>query len=215
MKKKILLAAIAITCIVNIGKSQRTSFGFAAGATFSNIYAEVDGERDHGKIKPGLTFGAVADISLGNKCSFQPALNFVQKGTKDEDEDYGEKMKLNFNYLELPLNLLYKGNSGGGHFFVGGGPAVSYALSGKSTYEYNGDKEKQSIHFGGRDNDDFKAFDFSLNGLIGFQASSGVFVAFNYTHGLGNLFINGSDDGKLRNTSFGLKIGYLLSHVKK
>lgn len=215
MKKKILIIVIITVCIAEFINAQKASFGITAGATLSNMYSKIDNEKDHGKTHPGFTFGILTDIPIGQKCSIQPALNFVQKGTEDEDPDFDEKMKLNINYLELPVNFIYRANSSGNHFFFGGGPAIAYAISGKLKYEWSGNKEEYDVNFGNDESDDFKPFDFGINGLVGYQLKNGLMFTLNYTHGFGNLIIGDADDGKLKNTSFGLKIGYLFGHSGK
>jgi len=207
MKKNIFTTVILLaltTCII----AQKASFGVTAGATLSNMHSNIDGEKDHGKTKPGFTFGFLIDAPVGNKFSIQPALNFVQKGSKDEDPDFDEKMTLNINYIEMPVNLLYRTTHAGNYFFFGGGPAIAYAVSGQLKYEWPGDEEKYDLNFGNDESDDFKPFDFGINALAGYQLKNGLQFSLNYTHGLGNLMID-SDDGKLKNTSFGLKIGYV------
>lgn len=210
MKKIFLPAIIIVLC--NSAMAQKTGFGFTAGTSIANYHSKVDGESDDGNSKIGLTAGIFADVSLSDNFSFQPAVNFVQKGTKDEETSGGitEKIKLNTNCIEVPLNFIYTTKGSTGKFFIGGGPSIAFSVSGKWKYDDGTDSFTETVHFGNSDDDDLKGLDFGANILTGFQFNGGVFIALNYNQGISNLFPGGSSDGKLHSNYFGIKLGYLL-----
>ena len=119
---------ITATCLLTgfFSTAQNARFGFSAGAVFANYNAKYDQVEISGKSKTGITAGMLVDFPMGKKISFQPALNFVQKGTKN-DEDFGngsfEKSSSSVNSLEMPLNFLFNASGNSGTFFVGGGPS--------------------------------------------------------------------------------------------
>lgn len=216
--KKLLLLTITFAGCYFAGHAQNTRIGFTGGASFANYHSKVDGESDNGNSKTGLTAGIVVDLSLGDHFSIQPALNFVQKGTKDEQTLGGitEKVSLRTNHLEIPLNLLYNTNGDAGNFFIGAGPSLSFALSGKWKYEDNDNSLTEDVKFGSnQDEDDMKGFDFGANFLAGYCFPNGMFVSANYNLGLSNLFPGGSSDGTLKSNYFGVKLGYLLKGKTK
>lgn len=212
MKKLFPLALLILTIANQMAIGQKTRMGINAGATLANMYSNVDGEKDNGDSKIGFTIGIFTDIPLGTHVSFQPGLNFTQKGTKDKANDIEVIMKL--AYLELPLNFLYNSNSSGGNFFIGAGPSIGLGISGKTTVNFQGEKESEKVNFGNSDSDDLKRLDLGADFIAGYCAKGGFRVALNYNHGLSNLYPGGSNDGKLRSSYFGLGIGFLLGHKK-
>ena len=167
--------------------------------------------------KAGITAGVFADIDLPGQFSFQPALNFVQKGYTAKSPGIGGRNKLTLNYLELPLNFLFKPAMQKIQFFAGAGPSIAYAISGKEKETDNGNTQTYKYKFGNNpDEDDLKALDFGANFLTGIETKTGLLVAVNYTLGLSNTAPGGfSSDGPLiKNSYFGFKIGYLFKGKK-
>jgi hypothetical protein len=215
MKKTILIAVI---CIVSnfITHAQKSRIGFTAGAVFANYTTKLDGETDNADSKTGITAGVFVEIPSGNHFSFQPALNFVQKGTKSEQTLGGttEKVQLTVNSIEVPLNFLYNAGSNTGNFFIGAGPSFAFALSGKTKYDDGTNSLTEDIKFGNNENeDDLKGLDFGANFLTGYRFPNGLQISGHYNAGLSNLMV-GSDNGTLKSNYFGVKLGLLLKGKK-
>jgi len=123
MKKLFILTAIFFA-VHFAGRAQNTRFGFTAGTAIANYHSNGTDPGDNGNSKIGLTGGLLIDIPIGKTFSFQPAVNFVQKGTKDEQTMGGvtEKVSLNVNSIEVPMNLLFNSHGNSGNFFIGAGP---------------------------------------------------------------------------------------------
>lgn len=203
---------------MNQGKAQQSSFGFQAGATFASYKVRVDNISATSKTKLGFTAGVTGDIDMGKNFSFQPGLNFLQKGGVEKNNSNSNEIKTttNLNYLELPLNIVYNAKSISGKFFVGAGPSLSMGLSGKGKVSGSGIDETDKIKFGSSDDDDFKALELGVNFLAGYQFKSGVFLAANYNAGVSNLFnTTGDDNSKYHNRHFAFRIGYMLQGAKK
>ena len=216
MKKFILIAVFSIVTFNGV-YAQNAKIGFTAGTVFANLKGKADGESESGDSKVGLTVGVLADIPLSKNFSFQPALNFVQKGTKDEETFMGvtEKTKIFMNAIELPLNFLYNASSNTGNFFIGAGPSLSFNISGKVKFDDGTDSYSEDIKFGNNeDEDDFKGMDFGANFLTGYRFPNGLQISGHYNAGLSNLFIDGSSDLSLKSSYFGIKIGFLLTGKK-
>lgn len=127
----------------------------------------------------------------------------MQKGSKSSEEDYNSKISV--NYIEVPLNILYRTSSEGG-FFVGLGPVISPAISGKSTITIMGETETEKIKFGSGE-EELKRLEFSGNVLAGYEFSNGLFVSAGYNQGFTNL-VNDGDDVTFKNSFFSLKLGF-------
>jgi Outer membrane protein beta-barrel domain len=219
MKKVFLFAAFAVTAVATQAQAK---FGAHAGinaASQTNKYKSgTQTTTQNFKSKVGITIGAVAEISITDAVVFRPELNFTQKGGKFKETTSGVTVdaSLSTNYLELPLNVIYKFEAGGGNVFVGAGPSLGFGLSGKSKYKQSGSgitfEDNTSVKFDGKanatDNDThLKALDFGANFLAGYQMSNNIFFKASYSLGLSN--INPEDGGTTKNKGFGFTIGYM------
>ena len=111
MKNSILAAVIAICSITAyaqpaIGVQLGANFGMgqSGGSYFASGLSNDP--------KVGLVIGLLADIPVIEKLSFRPELNFIQKGSKYGGAAYlggfSNVTKVTLNYIELPLNVVYK-----------------------------------------------------------------------------------------------------------
>jgi hypothetical protein len=213
--KKIFASIAMMIVICNAALAQKkASFGFTAGASLANFHAKVDGESDDGNSRVGFTAGVFADVPMANNFAFQPAMNFVQKGTTDEQTSGGvtEKAKLNVNCIEIPLNFVYTSNSSNGKFFIGAGPSITFHISGKASYDDGTNSISASLHFGNGEDDALRGMDFGANILAGVVFKKGFLIAVNFNQGFSNLLPGGNSDGKLTSHYFGLRLGYLLKN---
>jgi hypothetical protein len=115
------------------------------------------------------------------------------------------------NYLQVPVLAVYKFKAGNsGNFFVGVGPYAALVLDGrykKSSVSgivgvsINSNEDRALVM-----DTDVTAFDFGLNGNVGYQHSSGFFCRGFYEMGL-------SDNNIGNNVSFGVSVGYFFHGV--
>lgn len=219
MKKILFITAVFSFSLFNV--SSQVKFGFNAGISVSNAVSK-DKEENKTELSdplPGLNIGFVTVVPVGKNFSFAPGLNFVQKGAKETDSYEslgGETITINWrarlNYLELQLPVLYKTNGERGNFFLGAGPTLSYAISGRSKLNVTGEvRENRKVNFGNAEDDDLRPFDVGANVLIGYMLKSGFFVSANYNMGLLNLTA-GEDAKDLSNRFdyYSLKIGWMI-----
>jgi len=117
--------------------------------------------------------------------SFQAAIQFTEKGgiSKEPVEGNNNRKTTTFNYLEIPLNILYKIGSPKSRFYIGGGPSVAFGISGKSKDGVG----EYPITFGKNNGSEFKRLDLGINLLTGYHFSNGIFISFNYNSGMNNL----------------------------
>lgn len=215
--KKLQLSFLALTMMCLATVAQNTRVGLTAGVAIANYNSKVDGNDESGNSKAGITAGILVDVPIGKSVSFQPALNYVQKGTKDEETFAGitEEVKLNVDCIEVPLNILFNSTSNSGTFFVGGGPSFGFNLSGKLKYDDGTNSESEKIEIGNDpDNDFIKGLDIGANILAGYRFPNGLFVSAGYNRGLSNLFPGGDSDGKLKSSYFSVKLGWLFNGKK-
>lgn len=196
MKNYTLTITILLLSASLAGYAQKPSIGIQAGMSYANFTMSAEGNSESGKYKPGFTAGIMIDKAIGKKLYFQPAINFVQKGFNSK---YSSDAKVTFNYIELPLNFVYRAKKESG-FFIGGGPSIGMGINGTSVYE--GEKEK--IDFGGEGNGN--RFEIEANAIAGFRFANKIQVAASYNLGLTNLMDDSSV--KMKNNYFALRVGY-------
>ncbi|HET9744442.1 MAG TPA: porin family protein [Chitinophagaceae bacterium] len=206
MKKLFCLITCGTIILIGHVYAQKARLGFTAGATVASYKIKAQSVSVTSKGKTGITVGLLADIPLGSSGSFMPALNFVQKGGKLNED--GMNDKLTTNYLEVPLNVAYNLKLRNGKFFIGAGPALNMGLSGKDKWSWGTESGSDKIKFG--KDKDFRRFDAALNFVTGFVGKGGMMVSFNYNTGLTNAVDPGEGDGKFKNRYFGLRVGYML-----
>lgn len=223
MKKLLFFAAIFFT----ISAHSQTRFGIEAGAIGSvfKIKPVDDGDMKY-KLKPGVKIGVFAEIPMSNNVFINPALNYVYKGgkaTTDYDDEFGtyhDEYTISHNYLELPVNIIYKinGMNNPGLYF-GAGPVLGYGLSGeiksKSNWvendEAGDDEDNAKVKFDGKkDTDDeyvhFKALEVGANVLVGYELGNGLSVQAQYRPNFSNL--SPDSDYSYKNTYFGFSLRY-------
>ena len=139
--KKIILAIVAATFMVNISSAQKEQmdlrenliFGIKVGANLSNIY---DSKRQdfNADSKLGLATGVFVGIPLGKYLGIQPELLYSQKGFKAKGSVLGSayEFKRNTSYLDVPLLIAFKPSS---MLTILAGPQYSFLLKEKNDFK--------------------------------------------------------------------------------
>lgn len=201
MKTKTLCIAVAATLFSTaIFAQSKTTFGIRAGVNFQNLNGkDANDDKLDNKLKTGFNAGVNAEIPVGIDFYLQPGLLFSTKGAK---ADVGDG-KINLSYLELPVNFIYKPELGTGRMVLGFGPYAAYAIGGK-TKDPDAD-----IEFGDHPGE-LKRFDAGANLLAGYEFSNKLSFQLNAGLGLVNINNRPSGDSKssLKNTGFGVSLGY-------
>lgn len=230
MKKISILTGIILSCVL---AHSQVSYDIHGGPILANMSERYDSEDNfNGKFRFSERIGVGARLPISSEISFRPELNFVSKGVRI-DESYSLSMggstysvsakgSLKLSYLELPLNFVYtQPSQKGAAFFIGAGPSVSLGLSGKAKADVveitDGVREETSqsasVKFDGKENanDDYqhyKAVEFGINFLTGFQLHNKVYIAANFNQGLTNINVDKADNGKTHTMYLGLTVGY-------
>ena len=197
----------------------KTTFGILAGVNAQNLNGkDFNGGKLANDMIIGFHAGVNAQIPIAPEFYFQPGLLFSTKGAENTQDAINTKYQL--SYVELPLNLVYKGALGNGFVMVGFGPYVGYGINGKVTLDGGGSgKVESDVEFKNvveltdpLTTPYFKALDFGGNVFAGYEMASGIFLQLNAQLGMAN--INPEDKrfpgGKtaIKNTGFGLSLGY-------
>jgi hypothetical protein len=218
MKTKALLIVALSTTVFALGaKAQdKVTYGVRAGVNFTNLNGKIGGTDIDTKIKPGFNIGVNAEIPIAPDFYVQPGVLFTTKGAKEKQGD----AKINVSYVEVPINLLYKPTLGNGKLLLGFGPYIGFGIGGKikgggsdidikfkndlSTQEAL-DQSNGKVWYQ-------KGLDFGGNLLAGYELSSKISVQLNAQLGMSNLYPkvggNKPDNTKLKNTGFGVSVGY-------
>ncbi len=216
---KSLLTIVILLFIASTALAQ--GFGIRAGVNLQNINGkDFEGDKLENDLTMGFNAGVNYEILVGTDIYFQPGLLFSTKGTKSTETVLSQDIesKLSLSYIELPLNIVFKPLLGTGHMLLGFGPYVGYGVGGKYTLDTPNTSSEWDIEFTNEvtesdvDNDAFfiKPFDAGANFIIGYEMANMLSIQLNAQLGL--IDINPKypvdDEATLKNTGFGLSLGY-------
>lgn len=225
--KKVITVLVGI--VLSAAAFSQVSVGVQGIGNLSNADIKTEDLLNPSKkasLLPGA--GLVAQFGLGEKLAVRTGVNYLQHGFKLKsalNEDVGNDIsaikfdvKTNLNYLQVPVNILYRIPARYFEWYAGGGAYISYGVSGKikitTVTEFeNGDKEveKEEQKAFPKETDGgagLKRTDFGVGALAGIRFSNGLFANVGYQLGLSN---NAGDDaGKYKNRGLQLSIGYFL-----
>jgi len=161
--KKIILAIVAATFMVNMSSAQEDpidlrenlTFGVKVGANLSNVY-DTKGQDFNADGKLGLATGVFVGIPISKYLGIQPELLYSQKGFKAKGNVLGSAYEFTrtTNYLDIPVFVAVKPSP---MITILAGPQYSYLLKGK--YDF-----KNQLISGGFDNNDTRKSNFCLVG---------------------------------------------------
>lgn len=220
--KKILLSISALAALILSASAQRTtattattsatSFGVHAGG---NMFT-VNGKSSNGtdldyNLNTGFSGGVNVNLPLGTGGTYlQPGISFVQKGA-----EYANNAKTTLNYIDIPLNILYRPALGNGHLVLGGGPYLGIGVGGKYKAP-NGTRTR--VEFGDEFDltqatvPQFSRTDAGANLVAGYEFANKLSLNLKAQLGLKDISVKPSnstnDQSELKNTGFGLSLGY-------
>lgn len=174
-------------------------FGVKAGVAIANISVKSSsGTKTDYHSRVLATGGFFAHINLGKKFLLRPELVITGKGAKarytytytynNTPTQYENTVRVTFNYIDIPINLLYAIPLGEKKLLAGGGPVVSFLLNKKANY--------------GMDSNDL-----GVNLLLLYEWPIGFSIAANYMQGLEDITYN-YNSNSTKNHYLGLTIGY-------
>ncbi len=226
MIKKIAGSVIMLALLSSIAIAQeavkpplgKSSFGIYGGVNFQNINGkDASGTKLENSLVTRFHIGVNDEIPIAPEFYFQAGLHFISKGSEGTIM-YNDKpvtRTLTLNYLEVPLNFVFKPLVGTGNFILGFGPYFGYAINGKAKFKGESYTGEQDIKFqksaptsDANNAIYFKHMDVGANLFFGYQFVNGFNMIFNSQLGL--IAINSDVSTKLvnKNTGFGLSLGY-------
>jgi hypothetical protein len=210
MKNRLLSIVLILVLSASFAIAQeksKMSFGVLGGVNFQNLNGKLSsGDKLENDMLLGFHGGVNVQIPVAPEFYFQPGLMFATKGAKNTYTILGSEFtdEIKINYIEMPLNLVYKGAVGNGFFMLGFGPYLAYGISGKQVFEGNSITFERGV--------DYNAFDAGANIFAGFEMASGLFLQLDTQFGMLNINPDAenstNDQSTAKNTGFGLSLGY-------
>lgn len=217
-KTSLLLIVMLSASFMIAQEAKNISFAILGGANYQNLNGkDYSGDKLSNDMILGYHGGVNVQIRVAPEFYFQPGLMYVTKGAKNEV--LGIESTTTLNYLELPLNVVYKAQLGSGYIMLGFGPYVAYGLSGKRKTEGGPLAINQDVKFQNTvDSSDpllapyYKAFDAGANIFFGYEMAGGLFLQLESQFGMLNINPEykglTSNKSVSNNTGFGLSLGY-------
>ncbi|MBX2947298.1 MAG: PorT family protein [Cyclobacteriaceae bacterium] len=204
---KTLNLTLVILGLLMINELQ-AQMGIQAGATALNgdSFLTDDGEDLVGS-SVGYTVGLTYNKRIAPFLVLQPSLNLLNKRWRDELDDVNGDITvtlMSINYIEIPVQLMYKQNKVTG-FFAGGGPSLIYGISGKRKITFNGDSSSTDYEFGDAEGQE-NPLTIAINMMAGYSFRT-IQIGLNYTHGLTNQSGDEQTQGNAQHVA--LRIGYV------
>ena len=213
----ILILSVTMVIAQNTEKT-KTSFAILGGVNLQNHNGkDISGDKLENDLQLGFHAGFNIQIPVAPAFFFQPGLLFSTKGAKSTNGLVTSSTKL--SYIELPLNLVYKGKLGNGYIMIGFGPYVAYGIAGNVTYGGGDATLDSKVEFQNvvELTDPlltpyYKGLDAGGNIFAGYETAGGLFFQLNTQFGMvkinpENKWIS-DDKSSIKNTGFGLSAGY-------
>lgn len=170
-----------------------------------------------GKFRPGTgtivspRFGALLQIPLYKGLHLQPGIFYSVKGASLISNEYvTSSATFTMNYIELPLNLLYRYNLGkAGGVFISAGPYAAMAFYGQKR---GNSTDIGDINFGNNPGE-FDRLDYGLNFGLGYITPIGFYFKGQYSTGLANL--ENTPGASYKNQALNISVGYTFYFKKK
>ncbi len=222
--KRIVLTAGVFSALILSSSAQRnismvrtapkTTFGIHGGVNFFNITGKNRSGADlNNEVVTGFSGGVNAEIPLGAGVYLQPGVDFTRKGA--ENGNY----KTTLNYVDIPVNFIYKPILGTGNLVLGAGPYLGIGVGGKTKFSNAGNTAaiEQDVVFTNDYNTNtplvpqFSKLDAGANFLAGYEFANKLSLNLKAQLGLKNInpdTNNSDDETSLKNTGFGVSLGY-------
>lgn len=216
MIKKLTLS-IFLLSVTQLLCAQSVKFGIKGGLNRSFIDGGTLPPGVEGIPRYGFHVGVFKEYEF-NKWSIMPSLLYSVKGFRVNvappstppgvDKITGTRT---FNYLELPINLLYNFKINSGKIFVGAGPYVGYLLAanGHNTMTAGGTSTYTETKFGVGGNGDYKRIDLGVNFVTGIALKNGLLFNMAAYNGFTNILATtGNFPPITKNMALTFSVGY-------
>jgi hypothetical protein len=225
MKTKLISIVLLFLLSASFAMAQgpgKMSFGILGGVNFQNLNGkDFTGDKLENDLIVGFHAGVNVQIPVAPEFYFQPGVLFSTKGAKHTSSVLGTDITTTtgISYIEVPLNLVYKGLLGNGYVLLGLGPYIGYGIMGKVKTEGGSVSLESDIEFKNvvELTDPltvpyYKAFDAGGNIFFGYEMAGGIFAQLNAQLGMLNINpeykVLTDDKSSIKNTGFGVSLGY-------
>jgi hypothetical protein len=174
MKKTLISSFIALcTLFINAHAQEASIFIGGMGGGNLSLYSYTGDYANawtSSQAKPGLNGGVVFGVEFG-KMAVVSGINFIQKGTKSETDNYRLdnnyvgylKARENTSFINIPLLFRYQFLGGKFGLVASAGPSFNIGLTGNSRLELDvanvgSDSQSGTIPFGSGINDTYRRF---------------------------------------------------------
>lgn len=180
--------------------------------------------------RPGFHVGFIGDLQLGQKSSFyfQPGFVFYNKGRKysnvadsfysTTDTSFATRYLVDgtqyLNYIDIPLNLVFKKKLGEkAKFMVGGGPYLSFFYNGveKTSSNLVGvdfKSEENNDLAVGKGTDKYRTMDIGVNALAGIEFKK-IFLTAQYSRSITDMY-EAAYPGSFKHQVIGATLGIFI-----
>jgi hypothetical protein len=206
--------------ILSAGSFAQVQIGIQGTGNLATAQIKFEELLDYSKNMKALPGGGiVAQIGINKSLAIRTGVNFLQHGVVLKATETGEidtkvKLENNLNYLQVPVNVLFRAPLPGITLYVGGGGFFNYGISGKSKYTVTytvpgGDDivESEKVDAFKKEQDGgagLKKTDYGISALAGIQFGK-LFANVGYQLSLAN--IAEAEVGEYKNRGLQLTIG--------
>ncbi|CAN5507215.1 porin family protein [soil metagenome] len=208
MKKLIFTLTLLTFTAFSFGQS--VNFGIKAGINLSSLTRSGFGYEFGTGNLTGFHIGGIADFKF-RRFSIQPGLFFTTKGEKISglmpnltggSQPFTAKTTL--DYIEVPVNFIYRIPVHHAAVYFGGGPYFAYGIS--ASYLLNGQSYPATFGTVYNKGLNFKNPDYGISFIAGVQLKNKFIIDAGYGLGLANLSYG---TGRLENRVISFSVGYL------
>ncbi|MBO0948984.1 porin family protein [Fibrella forsythiae] len=181
---------------------QGIRFGFKAGIQSASLSLSGSGLTGYSaKGIVGFQGGVLATIPVSSGIQLRPQVLYSSKGCNLSKG--ANNADITIAYIEVPVDLLFRVPTSSGALLLGGGGYVASAMSGKFG--------TTDAKIGSTAADDITPLDFGLRFAGWYDLPAGLTLNAFYNLGLADINPDASQLSTLKNTTFGVGIGYFLS----
>lgn len=192
MKIKFMFLCLTFILFINVDKVN-SQFAIRAGVNIANADSNNSDPDTDFKSRTGIHAGLLFGVPLTDKLVFRPGILFSQRGTKLFDSG-DEEGTLKFDYIDIPLSLIYYTKAGQEGLFLEAGLNAMFLSSGKADDE---DIKEQ-----------LESMDYGLLLGGGFALGGGLSIGLNYNFGLSNIIKPTLGNPEFKNRNLAIYAAY-------
>jgi len=204
MKTIKLSVLLALSVLFVASSYAQVRIGPSVGFNYSTL-VEKDVDND---FIMGLRAGITLDLGIAKFFSIVPEVNFSQMGYKCVYKDAGQTEIARLNYIQVPLNLVFKIKlDTNTRFLLFTGAYGAYAIGGNIKIKIDGGGTEKSKAPFGTNQGQINPLDIGLNLGLGLQVKK-LYSKFQYNMGINSLSNN--KEYAMLNGAISLSLGFFI-----